>query len=109
MLVIGGQVLDLLAYDESQLDLIVQVDAPGPDDGALAGQQQTGGGLQEEERLLRPRAVQLLDVVPNREAIPRELLCPLLLITLRGRQYAVSVFESSLTHSCGQRIRSCWG
>lgn len=63
--IIRRQVLDLLADDERQLNLIVQVDALGPDDRALTRLQHTSWGLEEEEWLLRPRAVELLDMVPD--------------------------------------------
>lgn len=58
------QVRDPLAHDEGKLDLIVQVHTLGCDNRALARLQESGGWLKEEEGLLRPRAVQLLDVVP---------------------------------------------
>lgn len=64
LLVVRGQVFDPLAHDERQLDLIMQVDALGPDDRALAGLEHTGWWLEEEEGLFRPSAVELLDMVP---------------------------------------------
>lgn len=71
LLIVRCQVLDLLAHYERQLNLIVQVDALGPDDRALPRLQDTSWGLEEEERLLRPRAVQLLDVVPDERKCER--------------------------------------
>lgn len=66
-LVVGRiQVGDFLADDECQLDLVVQVYTLGPDNIALAGEQKRGGRLEEEERLLWPGAVKLLDVVAVR-------------------------------------------
>lgn len=59
------EVHKLLAHYDGQLDLIVQVHTLGPDAGPLAGLQQGGGRLEEEEGLFWPRAVQLLDMVPR--------------------------------------------
>lgn len=55
---------DLLADDERQLDLVVQVHTLWSDNIALAGVKKGGGRLEEEERLLWPDVVELLDVVP---------------------------------------------
>lgn len=67
-LLIGSvEVPDPLAQDQCELDLIVKVDTTGPDDGTLAGKQDGGGGLLEEEGLLGPGAVQLGDMVPGKD------------------------------------------
>lgn len=71
LLIVRRQVLDLLAHNERQLNLIVQVDTLGPDDRALTRLQHTSWGLEEEEWLLRPRAVELLDMVPNERICER--------------------------------------
>jgi hypothetical protein len=42
----------LLAHDESELDFVVEVNAARSDDGPLAGEEDGGGGLEEEEGLL---------------------------------------------------------
>ena len=65
LLVRGVQVLDLLAHDEGELDLIVKVDALGPDDRAFPRWQNGAGRLEEEEGLLGPGVVQFGDVVPG--------------------------------------------
>lgn len=57
------EVPELLADDEGQLNLVVKIHALGPDDRTGARQQDGRGGLQEEEGLLGPRAVQLCDMV----------------------------------------------
>lgn len=97
LLILRRQVLDLLAHDERELNLIVQVDALGPDDRALARLQHASWGLEEEEWLLRPRAVELLDMVPDERNC--ELACN---FQLRGLG-----MRAELTHSCGQCRRSC--
>lgn len=62
-LILSVQVSDLLAKNEGQFDLIMEVDSPGPDDRAGSRQQKRGWGLEEEEWLLRPLVVQLGDMV----------------------------------------------
>ena len=62
-LVVSREVLQPLAHDQRQLDLIVKAHTPWADDGSLAGQQDGGGGLQKEEGLLWARTVQLGDVI----------------------------------------------
>lgn len=62
-LIVSSEVLQPLAHDQSQLDLIVEVDTSGPDDRSLARQQDGRRWLQEEEGLLWTRTVQLGDVV----------------------------------------------
>jgi len=52
-----------LVENNTEFDFIVEIDTPGADDGAGAGEDNGGRGLEEEERLLRPDVVELLDVV----------------------------------------------
>lgn len=117
LLVIGVKVLDLPAHDERQFYLIVQADTLGPDDRALAGQQQTRGGLEEEEGLLRPRVIQLLDVVPDCMTVSLATLR--LTLISHASQKPTHQYQalrgswrlgwSSLTRSCGQCRQSCEG
>lgn len=65
LLILRIEVLQPLAHNQSELNLIVQVDAPRPDHGALARKKNGRGRLLEKEGLLRPRAVELGDVVPG--------------------------------------------
>ena len=65
LLVRGVEVLDLLANDEGKLNLIVKIDAFGLDHRPFSRRQDGAGRLEEEEGLLRPRVVQLGDVVPG--------------------------------------------
>jgi hypothetical protein len=52
-----------LADYDSELDFVVQVHAARAQDGALGGEQDGGGGLEEEEGLFGALVVELLDVV----------------------------------------------
>ena len=63
LFVVRLEVAQLLADDKGQLDLKVEIDALGPDDGTGPRGHNGGGGLQKEEGLLGPRAVQLRDVI----------------------------------------------
>jgi len=58
-LVASIEVADLLADDQGQLDLVMKVDALGLDNGTIAGQENGGWRLEEEEGLLGPLVVQL--------------------------------------------------
>jgi hypothetical protein len=61
--VVGPEVAHQLADDQSQLDLIVQVDALGPLAGALTGKDDGGRWLEEEEGLLGLHVVELGNVI----------------------------------------------
>lgn len=63
LVVISLEILDLLAEDESKLDLIVHVDALGSQHWATSRKEDRGGGLEEEEGLLGAGVVELLDVI----------------------------------------------
>jgi hypothetical protein len=52
-----------LVENNTEFDFIVEIDTPGADDRAGAGEDNGGRGLEEEERLLGPYVVELLDVV----------------------------------------------
>lgn len=62
ILIFGVKIAKSLANHETQFDFIMQTDTLGTEDGALAGEEDGGRGLQEEEGLLGGRAVQLCDV-----------------------------------------------
>ncbi len=64
LLIVGIKVLELLADDQGELNLIVKVNATGVNHRTLAREQDGARRLQEEEGLLRSGAVQLRDVVP---------------------------------------------
>jgi hypothetical protein len=57
------EILQASGDDEAELDLVVQVRAARPDDGARIGRQQRAGGFEEEEWLCRARGGELGDVV----------------------------------------------
>jgi len=61
--VILVDVAERLADHDSELDFVVEVDAARAEDGALFGEEDGGGGLEEEEGLLGALVVELLDVV----------------------------------------------
>lgn len=104
-LVVGRiKVGNLLADDERQLDLVMQVYTLWSDNIALAGVQKRGGRLEEEERLLWPGAVKLLDVVPV-----RFILVSIIIMRSRSSGEEGSSQQMTLTHSCGQCIQSSWG
>lgn len=62
-LIIRIEITQGLADHETQFDFIVQADALGAQDGSLAGEEDGGSGLEEEERLLGGGIVELGDVV----------------------------------------------
>lgn len=65
LLILRVEVPDPLAKDDGKLNLVMQVNTPGPDHRALTGEQDRRGRLLEEEGLLRPGAVELGDMVPE--------------------------------------------
>ena len=56
----------------------MKIDALGADDGTSARRQNGGGGLQEEEGLLGPRAVQLRDVITALIMSARGMFLPMI-------------------------------
>lgn len=64
-LVISLEVLDLLAHDQGQLNLEMEVDALGLNDWAIARQEDGRWRLEEEEGLFGPLVVQLRHMVPD--------------------------------------------
>jgi hypothetical protein len=63
LLIVLSQIPQLLANDEPKLDLVVYIHALGLENGAGAGEQNRGRGLEEEEGLLWRRGVEFCDVV----------------------------------------------
>lgn len=66
-LITGIEISDLLADDESQLNLIVKTDAPGLNNWTGTGEEDGGRRLEEEEWLFWPLIVQLCDMVSMNE------------------------------------------
>lgn len=60
--VLGGEVVGLVADDGGKLDLVVQVDALGHEDGPGIGVQERTGGLEEEEGFFSGGVAELFDV-----------------------------------------------
>lgn len=61
--ILGVEIFQLLSHDQCKLNLIAELNTSRPDDGTFSGQEDRRRGLQKEERLLRPRAVELGDMV----------------------------------------------
>ena len=64
--VVGGQIPDLAAHDQGELDFIVEVDASGAEDGTPARLEDRGGRFEEEEGFLGADVVELFYVVAFR-------------------------------------------
>lgn len=58
-------ILEILAHDQGELDLIAELDTLGADHRTLSLQKNGCGRLQEEEGLLGPGAVELGNMVPE--------------------------------------------
>ena len=65
LFVVRVQVPQRFAHDQAKFDLVVHGDAARPQERAFAGEKDRRGGLQEEEGLLGPLVVELLDMVAN--------------------------------------------
>lgn len=57
------EIAESLANDQAQFHFVVQADALGAQHGTAAGEEDRGGGLEEEERLLGLGVVQLGNVI----------------------------------------------
>ncbi len=67
--ILNRKVLQCLSNDQGKLNLVVKIDPLRPYNWAFSREQDGSCRLQEEERLFRPGAVELGDMVSERHAV----------------------------------------